>query len=283
MGEIYVKYSPLGNNELEKFLASQDCEVNLPGLMGFVQYCAYNMAETVRLYGGSLVEKTAAEAALTLIAGMEKVIIKTLKDAGYHAPMPFSELIKLPEQSHTIGMGCKMGEGWLLTAEMLELVRSGYENIVCAQPFGCLPNHICGKGMIGSEKVVLVKPQTFMNLSGESIAEAVNFYKVDPASELLVIFDDISLAPGRIRIRKKGSAGGHNGIKNIIAQVGTEQFARIKVGVGEKPQGWDLADHVLGHMDKADRKLAEEAFLDAVSAVELIVDGKIEQAMNDYN
>ena len=148
VGEIYVKYSPLGNNELEKFLASQDCEVNLPGLMGFVQYCAYNMAETVRLYGGSLVEKTAAEAALTLIAGMEKVIIKTLKDAGYHAPMPFSELIKLPEQSHTIGMGCKMGEGWLLTAEMLELVRSGYENIVCAQPFGCLPNHICGKGMV---------------------------------------------------------------------------------------------------------------------------------------
>ena len=142
---------------------------------------------------------------------------------------------------------------------------------------------ICGKGMIGSEKVVLVKPQTFMNLSGESIAEAVNFYKVDPASELLVIFDDISLAPGRIRIRKKGSAGGHNGIKNIIAQVGTEQFARIKVGVGEKPQGWDLADHVLGNMDKADRTLAEEAFLDAVSAVELIVDGKIEQAMNDYN
>ena len=148
VGEIYVKYSPLGNNDLQKFLESQDCEVNFPGLMGFVQYCAYNMAETVRLYGGSLVEKTAAEAALALIAGMEKVIIKTLKDAGYHAPMPFSELIKLPEQSHTIGMGCKMGEGWLLTAEMLELVRSGYENIVCAQPFGCLPNHICGKGMV---------------------------------------------------------------------------------------------------------------------------------------
>ena len=148
VGEIYVKYSPLGNNELEKFLASQDCEVNLPGLMGFVQYCAYNMAETVRLYGGSLVEKTAAEAALALIAGMEKVIIKTLKDAGYHAPMPFSELIKLPEQSHTIGMGCKMGEGWLLTAEMLELIHSGTPNIVCAQPFGCLPNHITGKGVL---------------------------------------------------------------------------------------------------------------------------------------
>ena len=148
VGEIYVKYSPLGNNDLEKFLAAQGCEVNLPGLMGFVQYCAYNMAETVRLYGGSIIEKTAAEAALSVIAGMEKVIIKTLKDYGYHAPLPFKELIRLPEQSHTIGMGCKMGEGWLLTAEMLELVQSGYENIVCAQPFGCLPNHICGKGMV---------------------------------------------------------------------------------------------------------------------------------------
>ena len=148
VGEIYVKYSPLGNNDLEKFLAAQGCEVNLPGLMGFVQYCAYNMAETVRLYGGSVIEKTAAEAALSVIAGMEKVIIKTLKDYGYHAPLPFKELIRLPEQSHTIGMGCKMGEGWLLTAEMLELVQSGYENIVCAQPFGCLPNHICGKGMV---------------------------------------------------------------------------------------------------------------------------------------
>ena len=112
----------------------------------------------------------------------------------------------------------------------------------------------------------------------------IPFEQISPLlDQLIVVYDDISLAPGRIRIRKKGSAGGHNGIKNIIAQVGTEQFARIKVGVGEKPQGWDLADHVLGHMDKADRKLAEEAFLDAVSAVELIVDGKIEQAMNDYN
>ena len=113
--------------------------MNLPGLMGFVQYCAYNMAETVRLYGGSLVEKTAAEAALTLIAGMEKVIIKTLKDAGYHAPMPFSELIKLPEQSHTIGMGCKMGEGWLLTAEMLELVRPGMRISSAPSPSAACP------------------------------------------------------------------------------------------------------------------------------------------------
>ena len=85
-----------------------------------------------------------------------------------------------------------------------------------------------------------------MNLSGESIAEIVNFYKLDPESEMLIIFDDISLAPGNIRVRKKGSAGGHNGIKSIISSVGTSNFMRIKVGVGEKPQGWDLADHVLG-------------------------------------
>ena len=146
VGEIYVKYSPLGNNNLEEFLASQDCEVNLPGLMGFVQYCAYNPSETARLYGGSFVEKHVSDLVLGYIAPMEKVIIKALKDNGYHAPLPFSELTKLTEG--LISKGDKMGEGWLLTAEMIELVRAGYENIVCAQPFGCLPNHICGKGMI---------------------------------------------------------------------------------------------------------------------------------------
>ena len=139
-----------------------------------------------------------------------------------------------------------------------------------------------GSGYIEGEKVILAKPQTFMNLSGESVRELSDYYKI-PAENIIVIYDDISLDVGQLRIREKGSAGGHNGIKNIILHLGTEVFPRIKVGVGEKPQGWDLADHVLGHMDKADRKLAEEAFLDAVSAVELIVDGKIEQAMNDYN
>ena len=146
VGEIYVKYSPLGNNNLEEFLASQDCEVNLPGLMGFVQYCAYNPSETARLYGGSFVEKHVSDLVLGYIAPMEKVIIKALKDNGYHAPLPFSELTKLTEG--LISKGDKMGEGWLLTAEMAELIRAGYENIICAQPFGCLPNHICGKGMI---------------------------------------------------------------------------------------------------------------------------------------
>ena len=146
VGEIYVKYSPLGNNDLEKFLASQDCEVNLPGLMGFVQYCAYNPSETARLYGGTFLEKHVSGLVLKYIESMERVLIKVLKDNGFHAPLPFRELVKLTDG--VISTGDKMGEGWLLSAEMIELVRAGYENIVCAQPFGCLPNHICGKGMI---------------------------------------------------------------------------------------------------------------------------------------
>ncbi|MEG1988631.1 MAG: 2-hydroxyacyl-CoA dehydratase, partial [Oscillibacter sp.] len=146
VGEIYVKYSPLANNDLEQFLATQDCEVNLPGLMGFVQYCAFNLSETARLYGGSFLEKHLSSWILAYIASMEKVMIRVLKEYGYHAPLPFAELSHLSDG--IIGKGNKMGEGWLLTAEMLELVRAGYENIVCAQPFGCLPNHICGKGMI---------------------------------------------------------------------------------------------------------------------------------------
>ena len=142
---------------------------------------------------------------------------------------------------------------------------------------------LCGKGIIEGQKVVLAKPQTFMNLSGESEAELLNFYKSDPETELIVIFDDISLAPGNIRVRKKGSAGGHNGIKNIIAMTGTQNFMRIKVGVGEKPAGWDLADHVLGHFDAADRKLVESAMEDAMGAAILMMQGEADKAMNDYN
>ena len=122
-----------------------------------------------------------------------------------------------------------------------------------------------------------------MNLSGESVAELLNYYKLDPETEMLVVFDDISLAPGSIRIRKKGSAGGHNGIKNIIAVTGTQNFMRIKVGVGEKPKGWDLADYVLGRFDAADRAKVEEAVTDAASAVGLVVCGKADAAMNEFN
>ena len=142
---------------------------------------------------------------------------------------------------------------------------------------------LCGKGVIAGEKVVLAKPQTYMNLSGESVAELLHYYKLDAESELLVIFDDISLAPGGIRIRKKGSAGGHNGIKNIIAQTGTQNFMRIKLGVGEKPEGWDLADHVLGRFSAAERSLTESAVSDAVTAAEMILSGEIDKAMNRFN
>ncbi|WP_439108310.1 aminoacyl-tRNA hydrolase [Agathobacter rectalis] len=142
---------------------------------------------------------------------------------------------------------------------------------------------IIQRGVIEGMKVLLVKPQTYMNLSGESVAEVMNFYKLDPDEEMIVIFDDISLEPGRIRIRKKGSAGGHNGIKNIIAMTGTQSFSRIKVGVGEKPQGWDLADHVLGRFSSEDRAKVEEAIGHAMDAAVLMMQGETDKAMNIYN
>ncbi len=142
---------------------------------------------------------------------------------------------------------------------------------------------LLGKGVIEGTKVVLAKPQTFMNLSGESVAELLHYYKLDPEEEMIVIFDDISLAPGNIRIRKKGSAGGHNGIKNIIAMTGTQNFMRIKVGVGEKPKGWDLADHVLGHFDREERCKVEDAIVDAMGAAKLMLADEADRAMNEYN
>lgn len=142
---------------------------------------------------------------------------------------------------------------------------------------------LCGTGAIEGIRVLLVKPQTYMNLSGESVAEVIHFYKIDPESELLVIFDDVSLAPGNIRVRKKGSAGGHNGIKSIIAHAGTQNFMRIKIGVGEKPDGWDLADHVLGRFSSDDRKKVDEAINNAISAAVLMMQNDVDQAMNVYN
>ena len=140
-----------------------------------------------------------------------------------------------------------------------------------------------GKGKIEGKDVILVKPQTFMNASGDCIAPLLHFYKVDPNTHFFVIFDDISLEPGNIRVKAKGSAGGHNGIKSLIAKLSTEGFARIKVGVGEKPQGWDLADHVLGRFSKEDRIKIEEAIEKAETAAELILDGQIAEAMNRFN
>ena len=140
-----------------------------------------------------------------------------------------------------------------------------------------------GKGVIAGQKVILAKPLTYMNLSGESVRALVDYYKIDPEEELLVIYDDISLEVGQLRIRRKGSAGGHNGIKNIIANLGTSVFPRIKVGVGEKPKGYDLADYVLGKFSKEDRVLMEEGYDLACEASALIMQGAIDQAMNEYN
>ena len=142
---------------------------------------------------------------------------------------------------------------------------------------------LVGKGIIEGQKVLLVKPQTYMNLSGESLRELVNYYKIDEEHELLVIYDDISLDVGQLRIRKKGSAGGHNGIKNIIANLGTDVFPRIKIGVGEKPKKYDLADYVLGHFQGDEKKLMVEAYDRAEAAVaEILTDGP-DKAMNDFN
>lgn len=142
---------------------------------------------------------------------------------------------------------------------------------------------LMGKGVIHGKKVILAKPQTFMNMSGESVRSLVNFYQVDVTKELLVIYDDVSLDTGQLRIRAKGSAGGHNGIKNIISQIGGQIFPRIKVGVGEKPPKMDLADYVLGHFSKSEQKLMDEGYETAIRAAEAIMEGRIEAAMNEYN
>ncbi len=140
-----------------------------------------------------------------------------------------------------------------------------------------------GKGVIAGQKVLLMKPMTYMNLSGEAVRAFTDYYKIDPERELLVIYDDISLAPGTIRVRKKGSAGGHNGMKSIIQHLGTENFPRIRVGIGEKPSGWDLADFVMAPFSKEDREKVDEAVRDAASAVELFLQDDLDGAMNRFN
>ena len=142
---------------------------------------------------------------------------------------------------------------------------------------------LVGSGYIEGQKVLLVKPLTFMNLSGEAIGALASFYKIDPEEELLVVYDDISLEPGQIRIRKKGSAGGHNGMKNIIAHTGTQNFKRVKIGVGEKPADWDLADYVLSRFSKEDREAVDGAIADAAEAVRLMVMDETDEAMNRFN
>ncbi len=153
VGEIYVKYSSLGNNDLEEFLFEQGCEINVPGILGFALFKVDNRIDDVNLYGGGFWKKKICTILRNYLVKVETAMINAIKSTDrFHAMNPFNDTRKLVEG--VIGYGNKMGEGWLLTAEMLELTEMGFGNIVCAQPFGCLPNHICGKGMIRKIKEV---------------------------------------------------------------------------------------------------------------------------------
>ena len=156
VGEIYVKYSALANNGLEDFLFHEGCEVMVPGIVGFMIFKVDNRLEDIELYGGSSAKKQLCTMLKWYFTKFERDLIESVKKfPQFTAPATYSHLKELAGQ--VIGYGCKMGEGWLLTAEMMELIESGYENVVCTQPFGCLPNHIVGKGMI--RKVKKVCPQ----------------------------------------------------------------------------------------------------------------------------
>ena len=159
-------------------------------------------------------------------------------------------------------------------------------NLADAEHIGVLEKKhkaIIGKGLVAGRKCVLAKPQTFMNLSGESVRSLLDYYKADEKTELIIISDDVSLDVGQIRIRKKGSAGGHNGLKNIIAHLGHDTFIRVKMGVGEKPKGMDLADYVLGHFKTEERKVMDEAAARAADAIRMILAQDVDAAMNVYN
>ncbi len=142
---------------------------------------------------------------------------------------------------------------------------------------------LCGEAVIGGVRVLFLKPQTFMNNSGEAVKEAASFYKIPPEN-IIVVFDDISLDPGKIRIRKKGSDGGHNGIKSIIYYLGSDKFPRIKIGVGAKPHPeYDLADWVLGEIPSELRETFTGALISASEALELVLKGDADSAMAKFN
>lgn len=163
--------------------------------------------------------------------------------------------------------------------EVIDILAERYRIEVSDRKFKAL----CGNGLIEGQKVLLMKPQTFMNLSGEAVQQALAFYKADPASQLIVLYDDISLQPGTIRIREKGSAGGHNGIKNIIQMLGDDHFLRIKIGTGGKPEGWDLADYVLGRFPSSVQVTMTESFERASRAAVALMTEPAEKVMSTYN
>ena len=171
VGEIYIKYSALGNNYLESFLQKQNCEYMLPGLMSFVMYGADTHLTDYKLYGGSFMKYGTAKAAMWYLKRLESAMLKALEHSPFKAPASYEETKAMAKG--VIGYGSNMGEGWLLTAEMIELVKSGYNNIICAQPFGCLPNHIAGRGMINKIKE-LVEEANILPIDYDASASKVN-------------------------------------------------------------------------------------------------------------
>ncbi len=142
---------------------------------------------------------------------------------------------------------------------------------------------LTGEVVIGGKKVLLIKPQTYMNNSGEAVIEALNFYKLSADTDLIVIYDDIYLDTGKLRIRERGTDGGHNGIKSIIYHTGTDGFQRIRIGVGKPPKGYSMPDWVLGNIPENEQKVFFESLVRADLALELMVQGKLSEAMNKYN
>jgi len=171
VGEIYIKYSELGNNSLESFLQKQNCEYMLPGVLNFVMYGADTYLTDYKLYGGKLITYGAAKTAMWYLERLEKAMRKALNSTPFKAPASYAETKAMAKG--IIGYGNNMGEGWLLTAEMLELAKSGYNNIICAQPFGCLPNHIAGRGMINKIKE-LVEDANILPIDYDASASKVN-------------------------------------------------------------------------------------------------------------
>lgn len=194
-----------------------------------------------------------------------------------------SKFLKEEKMKLVVGLGNPSGKydrtRHNLGFDLIDLLADKYRIKVSEKKFHAL----IGNGIINGEKVILMKPQTYMNESGISVREALMYYKLDVSNDVLIIADDITLDPGRIRIRLKGSAGGHNGLKSIIYQTESDAFTRIKVGAGMKHEGQDLADHVLSPFSRADRELVDNALKDAMEAAELIIEGNESEAMNRFN
>lgn len=171
VGEIYIKYAGLGNNNLEQFLQKQNCEYMLPGLLNFIMYCADTYLTDYKLYGGKFLKYGISKMVMVYLKRLEKIMLNALSTQPFKPPASYEETKALVKG--VIGYGNNMGEGWLLTAEMLELAKNGYNNIICAQPFGCLPNHIAGRGMLNKIKEI-AENANILPIDYDSSASKVN-------------------------------------------------------------------------------------------------------------